>query len=95
MQTHPERAVSHTSAPPNDDQLLGAQITFGGTLLGHVEGVIRDPVSQRVWRLITSYGLLGRRVAVPTEWVVKRSASRLVLAVGARSLDELGERARD
>jgi hypothetical protein len=30
-----------------------------------------------------------RRVGVPMEWVVKRSAERLVLAVGPRSLDDL------
>jgi hypothetical protein len=82
----------HTLA--QDDQLMGAEIAFGSTLLGHVEGLVRDPVSQRVWRLLTSYGPLGRHVAVPMEWVVKRTAARLTLGVGARSLDDLGERAR-
>jgi hypothetical protein len=77
-----------------DDQLMGAEITFGSALLGHVEGLVRDPVSLRVWRLLTSYGPLSRHVAVPMEWVVKRTASRLTLAVGARSLDDLTERAR-
>jgi hypothetical protein len=37
----------------------------GSTLIGHVEGLIRDPTSQRVRRLITSYGLNRRRVGVP------------------------------
>ena len=73
----------------NDELLMGAEITFGTTLIGHVEGLLRDPVSQRVRRLITSYGLMRRRVGVPMEWVVKRSTSRLVLGVGARSLDDL------
>jgi hypothetical protein len=94
MQTHTHvAATAPKAAARNDEQLIGAEITFGTTLIGHVEGVIRDPLSQRVRRLITSYGLSGRRVAVPMEWVVKRSASRLVLAVGTRSLDDLGERA--
>jgi hypothetical protein len=73
---------------------MGAEITFGPTLIGHVEGLVRDPLSQRVRRLITSYGRTGRRVAVPMEWVAKRSASRLVLAVGVRSLDDLADRTR-
>lgn len=78
-----------TSKAADDTQLMGAELTFGSTLIGHVEGLIRDPVSQRVRRLITSYGVNRRRVGVPMEWVVKRSAERLVLAVGARSLDDL------
>ena len=78
-----------TSIAADDTQLMGAELTFGSTLIGHVEGLIRDPISQRVRRLITSYGLNRRRVGVPMEWVVKRSAERLVLAVGARSLDDL------
>ncbi len=79
------------STATNDTQLMGAEIAFGKTLIGHVEGVIRDPLSQRVRRLITSYGLARRRVGVPMEWVVKRSASRLVLGVGTRSLDDLAD----
>jgi hypothetical protein len=78
-----------TSKAAYDAQLMGAELTFGSTLIGHVEGLIRDPISQRVRRLITSYGLNRRRVGVPMEWVVKRSAERLVLAVGVRSLDDL------
>jgi hypothetical protein len=58
-------------------------------LIGHVEGLVRDPISQRVRRLITSYGLTARRVEVPTEWVASRSSTRLTLAVGVRSLDDL------
>ncbi len=81
-----------TSTPVHDEQLMGAEITFGSTHIGHVEGLVRDPISQRVRRLITTYGLARRRVAVPMEWVAKRSASRLVLGVGARSLDDLGDR---
>jgi hypothetical protein len=85
----PGSGATFTSAATNDELLMGAEITFGTTLIGHVEGLLRDPVSQRVHRLITSYGLMRRRVGVPMEWVVKRSASRLVLGVGARSLDDL------
>jgi hypothetical protein len=77
-----------------DAQLMGAEITFGAKLIGHVEGLVRDPLSQRVRGLITSYGLKRRRVTVPMEWVTKRSTSRLVLAVGEHSLDDLGERIR-
>jgi hypothetical protein len=73
---------------------MGAEITFGSTLIGHVEGLVRDPLSHRVQRLITTYGLTARRVAVPMEWVAKRSALRLVLGVGTRSLDDLADRAR-
>ncbi len=75
----------------HDTQLLGAEITFDKTLLGHIEGLVRDPISQRVRRLVTSYGLTGRRVAVPMEWVVNRSPTRLALGVGARSLDDLAD----
>jgi len=75
----------------NDTQLMGAEMTFDKNLIGHVEGLVRDPISQRVRRLITSYGMSGRRVAVPMEWVVNRASSRLVLGVGARSLDDLND----
>jgi hypothetical protein len=76
---------------PNDSQLMGAEMTFDKTLIGHVEGLVHDPISQRVRRLITSYGMTGRRVAVPMEWVVNRTPSRLVLGVGTRSLDDLND----
>jgi hypothetical protein len=82
------------STATNDTQLMGAEITFGTTLIGHVEGLVRDPLSHRVRQLITSYGLARRRVGVPMEWVAKRSASRLVLGVGVRSLDDLHDWAR-
>jgi len=83
-----------TSTAAKDEQLMGAEITFGSTLIGHVEGLVRDPLSHRVWRVVTSYGPTSRQVAVPMEWVVKRSPSRLVLGVGTRSLDDLGDRTR-
>ena len=83
-----------TSKATDDSQLMGAEITFGSTLIGHVEGLIRDPISQRVRRLITTYGLTARRVGVPMEWVVSRSSSRLALGVGVRSLDDLQDWAR-
>ena len=79
------------SIATNDSQLMGAEITFGPTLIGLVEGLVRDPISHRVRRLITSYGLSRRRVRVPMEWFVKRSAQRLVLGVGVHSLDDLAD----
>ena len=83
-----------TATAAHDQQLMGAEITFGTTLIGHIEGLVRDPLSLRVRQLITSYGLTRRRVAVPMEWITKRSAARLVLGVGARALDNLAERER-
>ena len=80
-----------TSTATRDAQLIGADITFESTPIGHVEGLVRDPLTQRVRRLITSYGPTGRRVAIPMEWIVARSGSRVELGVGVRSLDDLGE----
>lgn len=80
-----------TATATANSQLMGAEITFGSILLGHVEGLARDHISQRVRRLITSYGPTRRRVGVPMEWVVQRSPARLALAVGTRSLDDLAE----
>jgi hypothetical protein len=87
--------VSATIQPPTDDDkdnLIGAEIAFGATAIGYVLGVIRDPLSQRVRRLITTYGSTSRRVAVPMEWVTKRTQARLELGVGPRSLDDLPAR---
>jgi hypothetical protein len=64
---------------------------FGSTPIGHVLGVLLDPVSQRVRRLITAYGPHGRQVAVPMEWVVRTTAARVTLAVGTHSLDDLAD----
>ena len=92
MQVHRQDGVSPPSpAATDDEQLIGAELTFDSMLIGHVEGLVRDPVSHRVWRLITSYGPERRRVGVPMEWVVKRAAPRLALAVGARSLNDLAD----
>jgi len=85
-----DRRVSTAHDPY--EQLIGAEISFGTTLIGHVEGLVRDPLSHRVRKLITTYGLPARRVAVPMEWVARRSTSRLVLGVGTRSLDDLADR---
>ena len=82
---------SDDTATAQDAQLMGAEITFGSALIGHVDGLVHDPISHRVRRLITSYEETRRRVGVPIEWVVKRSPSRLELAVGVRSLDNLGD----
>ena len=91
LQTHTEVGALGPTAATHDAQLMGAEIIFGSTVLGHVEGLSHDPFSHRVRRLITSYGPTGRRVGVPVEWVVRRSATRVVLGVGARSLDDLGD----
>jgi hypothetical protein len=80
-----------TSTATKDGQLMGLEIRFGSTLIGQVEGLARDPISQRVRRLVTTYGQGRRRLGVPMEWVVKRSAERLVLGVGVRSLDDLAD----
>lgn len=80
-----------TSNSPNDDTLVGSEIMFGPTQLGHVEALVRDPVSSRVRRLITTYGPAQRRVAIPMEWVVQRTSTRLVLGVGSLSLDDLAD----
>jgi PRC-barrel domain len=80
-----------TSTRTEDEDLIGTEVAFGATPIGHVLGVVRDPLSHRVRRLITSYGARGRRVAVPMEWVVRRTPDRLVLGVGTRSLDDLGD----
>jgi hypothetical protein len=78
-----------TTSTSADADLIGAELVFGKTSLGQVLGVLRDPISQRVRRLITSYGPDGRRVAVPMEWVVGRTPGRVALAVGPHSLDDL------
>jgi hypothetical protein len=83
--------VAATKIPTatDEDSLIGAEITFGAAPIGRVLGVVRDPLSQRVRRLITTYGALSRRVAVPMDWVTKRTPTRLELGVGPRSLDDL------
>ncbi len=73
------------------DTLVGAEIVFGRTLIGHVEGVAHDPLSGRVRKVITTYGSARRRVAVPMEWVVRQTPSRLELGVGSASLDDLAD----
>jgi hypothetical protein len=80
-----------TQARPADGDLIGAELVFGSTSIGHVLGVQRDPVSGRIRRLVTTYGTPTRRVAVPMEWVVAISATRVSLGVGAHSLDDLAD----
>jgi hypothetical protein len=82
-----------TPAGADDEHLVGAEIQFGPTLLGHVEGVVRDPLSGRVRKVITTYGqgAARRRVAMPIDWVVQRTPTRLVIGVGALSLDDLAD----
>jgi len=38
----------HTATDTADEQLIGADIAFGATLIGRVLGVVRDPLSHRV-----------------------------------------------
>jgi hypothetical protein len=77
------------SAPAHEGHFIGAQVAFGATGIGEIEAVLRDPLSQRVRRLVMRYGADARRVAVPMEWVVRRTRGRVVLGVGTRSLDDL------
>ena len=79
-----------TAASPDQD-LVGAAIVFGSRPIGVVLAVLRDPVSQRVRRLITTYGPSDRRVAIPMEWVTQRTDTTLTLGVGPRSLDDLAD----
>jgi hypothetical protein len=81
--------MMHTATDTQDEQLIGADIAFGATQIGRVLGIVRDPLSHRVRRLITTYGPHRRRVAVPMEWVARRTPARVALAVGTRSLDDL------
>ena len=75
-----------------DRDFLGAELVLGSATVGHVDGVVRDVVSHRVWRLITRYGTTTRRdIAVPVEWIIDNSPRRFVLGVGFRSLDALPE----
>jgi len=83
----------HTSGGTDDEKLVGAEIFFGPTRIGQVEGVVRDPLSGRVRKVITTYGHTNRRVAVPMEWVVQHTPTRLVLGVGSLSLDDLADQA--
>jgi hypothetical protein len=73
----------------NELYQIGAELVFGTESIGHVLDVGYDPISHRVWRLISTYGPHERRVAVPVEWVVRRTPTRVTLGVGTRSLDDL------
>ena len=75
----------------SDADLIGAEVSFGATPLGHIQTVLRDPLSQRVRHLVMRYGAGQRRVAVPMEWVVRRTPGRVALGVGTRSLDDLAD----
>ena len=79
----------HIPDDTRDDDLIGAELVFGATSIGRVLDVYRDTVPGRVWRLITTYGPNERRVAVPVEWVVRQTPTRVTLAVGPRALDDL------
>jgi hypothetical protein len=45
-----------TATSSVDEDLIGAELVYGATSIGQILGVRRDPVSQRVWRLIPTYG---------------------------------------
>lgn len=73
-----------------DEDLLGAALLAGPTVVGPVTGLVHDAISGRVWRLIARYGPgRGRTVAVPMEWVVRRTPEHVVLGVNIASLDKL------
>jgi hypothetical protein len=80
-----------TSNSATDQDLVGAELVFGTTPIGQVLSVERDPVSHRVRRLLATYGDTGRRVAIPLEWVVRRTSTSVTLGVGVRSLDDLAD----
>jgi hypothetical protein len=84
-------STMHTANATKDEELyqIGAELVFGTESIGQVLDVGRDPISERVWRLITTYGPHARRVGVPVEWVVRRTPTRVTLAVGAHALDDL------
>ena len=66
-------------ARAGDGDLPGADIVADTAVIGQVLGLLRDPLSQRVTRLITRYGVgCGRQVAVPIEWIVRRGPRRLI-----------------
>jgi hypothetical protein len=71
--------------------LIGAEVAFGATPLGRIQAVLRDPLSHRVRHLGMRYGAGQRRVAVPMEWVVRRSPRHVTLGVGTRSMDDLAD----
>jgi hypothetical protein len=96
MASRPDRSVRPavvTQMSAMDADLPGAEIVFGPELIGHVEGLLRDPLSHRILWLVTRYGPNARRVAVPKEWVVRCSSARLVLGVGRPSLHDLPDQA--
>jgi hypothetical protein len=78
-----------TTSRTSDEDLIGAELVYGAAPIGRILDVQRDSVSQRPRRLITAYGPRHRRVAVPMEWVVRRTPTQVTLAVGSRTLDEL------
>jgi hypothetical protein len=80
-----------TSSGTSDADLIGAEVAFGATTLGRIQALLRDPHSQRVRHLVMRYGARQRRVAVPMEWVVRRTAGHVALGVGTRSLDDLAD----
>lgn len=81
--------MMQTTSQTEDADLVDSELFLAGTRIGLVVGLQRDPVSQRVRRIVTSYGSLGRQVAVPIDWVMRRGRGMLVLGVDVRLLDDL------
>jgi hypothetical protein len=80
------------AAGPEAGRWLGAEVALDGGGTGRVQGVLWDPVQPRVRSLVTEYADEAgrtRRVAVPLSWVLDAEPGRVVLAVGARQLDQL------
>jgi hypothetical protein len=82
----------NNSIGDGDDVRIGAEIVFGAQSVGYVLGMLRDPISQRIRRIITAYGPDRREVAIPVEWVVRHTPARITLGIGTRSLDNLVDR---
>lgn len=91
LKSTPDQRGAVQTRPRAAEDLIGAQIVFGTTPIGRIQSLQRDPVSGRVRRLIATYGSPARRVAVPMEWVVNASSTRVSLAVGTESLDDLAD----
>ncbi len=66
-------------------------ITADGKHVGNVEQVLTDPQADRATNLISIQGLLWKeRRRVPITWVSEVREDEVHLAVGSRTLDELG-----
>jgi hypothetical protein len=73
-----------------DEGLVGAEIVFGATPLGHVEAVLHEPTltaGQPDDHVLWSEQAPG--CFVPMECVVRRTPARVTIGVGTQALDDL------